>query len=315
MTPSTFNSAAFGGEGWQPRQTSTRDELGAIWAACGQDSEWKPLKSVLLHRPGPEILLADDPNAVQMLAPVDLARLQAQHDALAQAYRDAGVTVFYVEPDETPPPNLMFVADLLFMTPEGAILARPASRVRAGEERFIARRLAALGVPILHSVHGRATFEGADAMWLTPERALVADGLRTNPEGRAQAARTLQELGVETIPVGLPFGAMHLMGTLRIVDRDLAIAWPGRTPFAAVRALREQGYAVRFLPDEEEARQGFALNIVTLGPRRALMPAGNPITQRFFEDLGIECITVEVDELAKAAGAIGCLTGVLHREG
>jgi len=140
MTPAIFISAAYGGEGWQPRQTHTRDELGAIWAACGQDSEWKPLKGVLLHRPGPEILLADEPNAVQMLAPVDLARLQAQHDALAQAYCDAGVSVFYVEPDETPPPNLMFVADLLFMTPEGAILARPASRVRAGEERFIARR-------------------------------------------------------------------------------------------------------------------------------------------------------------------------------
>ena len=306
--------AAYGGEGWQPRLTSTREDLGALWAACGQESEWRPLKAVLLHRPGPEVLTDDDPNAVHMLAPIDLDRLQAQHDALAQAYRDAGVQVFYVDPDAAPPPNLMFVADLMFMTPEGAILARPASQVRAGEERFIARRLADLGIPILRSIHGRATFEGADAMWLTPDRALVADGLRTNPDGRAQVAATLQELGVETIPVGLPFGAMHLMGALRIVDQDLALAWPGRVPFAAVRALREHGYQVHFLPDEKETRQGFALNVVTLAPRKILMPAGNPVTQRFYESLGIECITVQVDELAKAAGAIGCLTGVLHRE-
>ena len=308
------NAAAYGGKGWQPRQTTTRDELGDLWGACGQDSEWAPLKTVLLHRPGDELARLDDPNRAQLLDRIDLLRLQAQHDALARAYRDAGVTVHYVEPEDTPPPNLMFVADLLFMTPEGAILARPASSVRAGEERHIARRLAALGIPILRSVHGRATFEGADAMWIDADTALVADGLRTNPDGGQQVAATLAELGAETISVGLPYGAMHLMGTLRIADRDLAIAWPGRVPFAAVRALRERGFAVKFIPDETEAVHGFALNFVTLGPRKILMPAGNATTQAFYENLGIECLTVQVDELTKAAGAIGCLTGVLKRE-
>jgi N-dimethylarginine dimethylaminohydrolase len=208
----------------------------------------------------------------------------------------------------------MFVADLMLLTPEGAVLARPASSVRAGEERFIARRLTDIGIPILRSVHGRATFEGADAMWISPNAVLVADGLRTNPDGRAQVAATLAEMGIEAIPVGLSYGAMHLMGTMRIADRDLAIAWPGRVPFAAVRALRERGFTVKFIPDEREAVQGFALNFVTLGPRKILMAAGNPITQAFYEDLGIECITVQVDELTKAAGGIGCLTGVLERE-
>jgi N-dimethylarginine dimethylaminohydrolase len=314
MPRSFFDAAAYGGKGWQPRDASTAEEIGHLWGACGQNSEWAPLESVLLHRPGPELLAADDPDAVQMLAAVDLSRLQAQHDVLAQAFDVAGVTVHYVEPDVTPPPNLMFVADLMVMTPEGAVLARPASRVRAGEERFVARRLAALGIPILRSVHGQATFEGADAMWLSSDRMLVADGLRTNPEGRAQVAATLAEMGIETLPVGLPYGAMHLMGTLRIVARDLAIAWPGRVPFAAVRALRQQGTIVQFLPDETEALYGFALNFVTLGPRKVLMAAGNPITRRYYESLGIECVTVTVDELTRAAGGIGCLTGVLERE-
>jgi arginine deiminase len=44
------------------------------------------------------------------------------------------------------------------------------------------------------------------------------------------------------------------------------------------------------------------------------MPSGNPVTRRFYERAGIDCVTVEVDELIKAAGGIGCLTGVLHRE-
>jgi N-dimethylarginine dimethylaminohydrolase len=107
---------------------------------------------------------------------------------------------------------------------------------------------------------------------------------------------------------------MHLMGQLRFADHDLAIGWPGRVPFAAVEALRARGHTVLFLPDEEEAVRGFALNFVTLGPRRILMAAGNPNTQAFLQEGGIACQAVEVDELVKAAGGIGCLTGILERE-
>lgn len=309
-----LKTAAYGGTGWSPRTASLRQEIGRVWGACGIGTEWSPLKAVLLHRPGPELEDLADPDAAQMLAPLDAGRARGQHDALAQAYRDAGVVVHYVEPAGTPPPNLMYVADLMFMTPEGAILGRPASTVRAGEERWVARRLADLGVPILRSVRGRGTFEGADALWVDPQTALVATGLRTNAEGAAQVAGLLQEMGVEVIQVGLPYGAMHLMGTLRFADRDLAIAWPGRVPYAAVEALRAHGHTVLFIPDEGEAVRGMALNFVTLGSRRILMAAGNPVTQAFYEDAGIACQTVEVDEIHKAAGGIGCVTGILERE-
>ncbi len=310
----TFRPAAYGGRGWSPRTASLLKEIGEIWAACGVVTEWSPLKAVLLHLPGAELEELANPNEAQMLAPLDVARVRRQHDALAQAYGDAGVAVHYVHPTEKPPPNLMFVADLMFMTAEGAILGRPASTVRAGEERFVAQRLASLGIPILRSVRGTGTFEGADAAWIDPETVLLTTGLRTNREGAAQVTSLLHEMEVEVVLVGLPYGAMHLMGQLRFADRDLAIGWPGRVPYAAVEALRARGYTILFLPDEEEALRGFALNFVTLGPRRILMAAGNPITQAFYEDAGITCRTVEVKELLKAAGGIGCLTGILERE-
>jgi arginine deiminase len=310
--PST--AAAYGGAGWSPRVTSLRQEIGGSWSACGLDAEWSPLAAVLLHRPGPELEGTADPDRAQMLDVLDADRARRQHDALSQAYRDAGVAVHYVEPPERPPPNLMFVADLLFMTPEGAIVGRPASVVRAGEERFVARRLAELGIPVLRTVRGTGTFEGADAAWLDPQTVLLATGLRTNPEGAAQVAGLLEEMGVAVVPVDLPYGTMHLMGQLRFADRDLAVAWPGRVPYAAVEALRADGYTVLFLPDEGEAVHGMALNFVTLGPRRILMPAANAVTQAFYEEAGIACQTVGVDELLKAAGGIGCLTGILQRE-
>ncbi len=249
-----------------------------------------------------------------MLDVPDPGLMQREHDALAQAYRTAGVEVRYVEPPVVPPPNQLFAADLLAMTPEGAILGRPASEVRAGEERWVARALAEMGIPILRSVSGAGAFEGADLMWLGPRRALLAQGLRTNEEGAAQVEGVLKELGVEVHRTHLPHGTMHLMGQLRIPDRGLAVAWPGRLPEDARDLLTQLGYTVCDIPDEDEARDGFALNFVTLAPRRILLPAGDPVTLAYFQDLGIECVTVDVGELTKAAGGIGCLTGILERE-
>ncbi len=309
---SDMERAAYGGPGWSARSRSLREEAGSVWSRFGLDTEWAKLKAVLLHRPGPE-LEVEDADASLMVSRPDVGRARAQHDALAGVYRAGGVDVWYVDPDEALP-NQLFVADTMVMTPDGAIVGRPASTVRAGEERRVAKRLAALGIPILRTVSGTGTFEGADAMWLDPGTVLLATGLRTNGEGALQVAAILREQDVDVVPVVLPVGTMHLMGVLRILDRDLAVGWAGRLPEAAVKALTERGFEVRFVPDELEARKGHALNLVVLGPRRIVMPAGNPVTQAFYEELGVACTAVAVDELTRAAGAIGCATAVLERE-
>jgi N-dimethylarginine dimethylaminohydrolase len=305
--------SAYGGDGWQPRSRPLSGELGSIWGRCGMCSEWQPLKAVLLHRPGAELTASADPKAVQMVAALDIGKAQAQHEQMAQAYGDAGVAVYFLTPGATPKPNQMFMADLMFMTPEGMILARPASDVRAGEERQAARALAELGIPIVRSISGQGTFEGADAMWLSPKKVMVGRGMRTNAEGVRQLRSVLGEMGVEVIDVDMPVGTMHLMGMLRIVDHSLALAWPVRLVYSALEALRDEGYRVEFLPEVEEAIHNAAFNFVTLGPRKILMPAGNPISQKFYESLDIECITTPTDELYKAAGSVGCLTGILER--
>ncbi len=306
--------AAYGGEGWQPRSRSLAAELGSIWGTCGVNSEWSPLKQVLLHRPGPELNASADPNAVQMVARVDVAKAQAQHDAIARAYQEHGVTVHYLEPPTVPKPNQMFCADLMFMTSEGCILARPASDVRAGEERYVAAALAREGVPIVRSISGHGHFEGADAAWITPAQVMVGHGMRTNRAAIEQMIALLGEQNVALLPVDMPVGTMHLQGMVRFADHDLALVWPLRLAYHAVEALRSAGYRVAFLPDVSESIHNAAFNFVTLGPRKILMAGGNPNTQQFYESLGIECVTVEVDELYKAAGAIGCLSGIVERE-
>ena len=71
-----FDAAAYGGAGWSPRTTSLRREMGTVWGPCGVATEWAPLRAVLLHRPGAELEAVSDPDQVQMLAPLDAARVE-----------------------------------------------------------------------------------------------------------------------------------------------------------------------------------------------------------------------------------------------
>ena len=126
--------------------------------------------------------------------------------------------------------------------------------------------------------------------------------------------RPYGESGIEVIAFDMPIGTMHLQGMLRFADHNLVLAWPVRLAYHAVETLKTAGYRVEFLPDVAESIHNAAFNFVTLGPRKILMAAGNPLTQRFYESLDIECVTVEGDELFKAAGSIGCLSGIMQRE-
>ncbi|MCP4877954.1 MAG: amidinotransferase [Gammaproteobacteria bacterium] len=312
---STFGTAAYGGDNWSQRIATHAEELGSVWSDCGIDSEWRELKSVLLHCPGEELNAAQkDPEAVQMLDAVDLGQAREEHAAMVEMYHSQNVQVHFVEPDLPCQPNLMFCADLFVMTPQGAIIARPASTVRTGEERWVARKLSALGMPILATLTGTATFEGADLMWVDEKTAIIGRGLRTNDQAISQIESLLSGLDIELIVVDSPFGIMHFMSLLRIVDHNLAICWPRRTPHHTVRTLQERGYEVKFPAFVDDPQSYRGINFVTLGPRRILMVGGIPKVQAYFEDLEIECLVTPTDELTKAAGNVGCLTGVLQRE-
>jgi len=305
--------AAYGGSNWVGRNSSLKQDIGKLWADCGICNEYSELEAVLLHTPGDELLSVSDPELFHMLETVDLKKAQTEHKNLKQAYKNLGVRVYDLKCDLLPPPNIMFLADLFFMTPEGAVLGRPASSVRSGEEVHVARTLSELKIPILKTIRGDGTFEGADAAWINAKTVIVGRGLRTNDSGIAQLTSILNEMGVDVIAVDLPHGTMHLMGMLRFFDNDLAVAWPKRLAYSAVKALNNAGIHVEFIPDEIEAVSGMALNVVTTGRKRILMPAGNPKTQSFYESLGVECQTIAVNELMKATGAVGCLTGILKR--
>jgi N-dimethylarginine dimethylaminohydrolase len=308
-------AATWGGSGFRDRQQTHAEEVvaGQRWHPCGCRSEYETLREVLLSRPGAEVEVEGDPDASLFLRRPDLGRLRKQTAALAALYESLGVVVRLFRPERTPPPNLIFQRDLFFMTPEGAILARPASAQRAGEERFAAEALAGLGVPILRTLTGEALFEGADALWVDPATVWIGLGRRTSRAGLEQVAAVLAEQGVEVVAGSVPEGAQHLLGVINVIDRRLAAVDAERLAPELDARLRAGGFELIELPPDAELREGRGMNFVTVGPRRVVMPSGCSGIRGRLEAEGVEVFEADVGEYLAAGGGPGCLTGILRR--
>jgi N-dimethylarginine dimethylaminohydrolase len=269
-----------------------------------------------MHRPGPELDPVNAQNHRDWLfpEPVDPARLRDQFDALVAAYRDLGVEVHLVEGQRLDRPNALFVRDLLFMTTEGAIVARPGHPRRRGEERAVAATLARMGVPILRTVAGEGTFDGASAMLVNPDVAIVGTSTRTNAEGADQVADQLARMGVRhVLRCTVPASQLHLDGVMAVVDRGLMVVNRWQMPFDLWQALEALEVRVVGVDAPDEVFH-LGLNMVAVAPGRVVMSSGYPKIRAVLEHEGVEAIEVDTSEIRKAGGAMHCLTGVIRRD-
>ena len=306
--------ATYGGPGWQERAGTHGEDVraGLVWRSCGVRSEVGILRQVVLAWPD-QALPPGDPNDSLMLAWPDPARLQAQAAAIGAFYQGQGVAVHWVRAPAAPP-NIIFQRDLLFMTPDGAVLARPGAGPRAGEVRWTAATLAAIGVPIVGVPRGTALLEGADALWLTPDLVMVGIGRRTNAAGAAFVAATVADLGAAVVRVTLPPGVQHLLGVVNCLDRDLAAVRADKVTEEIRGVLRAASIDTLACGPSRDVAEALGMNFVTLAPRRVVMPAGAPSVRDALRAAGVAVHELEIGEYVKAAGGLGCLTGILQRE-
>ncbi|QAT41839.1 dimethylarginine dimethylaminohydrolase family protein [Aminipila luticellarii] len=304
---------ALPGERWFPKETTLIEDMKSLWGDWGVCSEVEPLKAALMRRPGKEIENFDWA-AARFKASVSPEKIRAQHDALADIYRAHGVEVYYVEEAREDRPNAIFCRDLIFMTPEGAIVTRPAMEARRGEERYVAKKLADIGVPIIRTVCGGATFEGAMGLWIDRHTVVLASGVRTNREGYEMVESELKRMGVtDILHMQIPYGHAHIDGLLNMVSEDVAMIHASQVPYDVCNALKRKGIKLLECPSRVEAKEGLAINFVAIKPGQIVMAAGNPRSQELLEKNGIEVIPVEFDEVLKGYGSIHCCTGFLKR--
>jgi N-dimethylarginine dimethylaminohydrolase len=280
-------------------------------AKFGSQSMVAPLRTVLVRRPDASFAVSDPQSWGYTGAP-DLAAAQAEHDGLVALLRGSKVDVRYHELPQPKRADAIFVHDPAIVTDDGAIILRMGKELRRGEEASLAAGLEKLDVPILATLRAPATAEGGDLLWVRPDWLAVGQGFRTNPEGLRQLAGVLDEVGVKTERVPLPYfrgpeACLHLMSLISLVDEDLAVIYRRLLPVPFWRSLKDAGFDFVEVPEEEFERM--APNVLAVAPRDCIMLEENPVTLQRLEDAGCRVRTYVGNEISlKAEGGATCLT-------
>ncbi len=294
-----------------------RNDLKCLWGDWGLCSETSRLEAVLLREPGREIENVN-PIKARFREPItDPEKARKQHKQLAEAFKSNNVRVYYIEDMDVNCPNGYFVHDQFTMTPEGAILARPALKIRRGEIKYTAKTLISLNIPIIRTIHGYGLFEGADLIWINEETVVIGIGERTNIEGARQVIETLQTMGVkEFIKLPIPESQVHVDGLFNIISNDLALLSPWHVPSDFIKKIREYGFEIAEVKTLKEATVDLAANVIALEPNKIVMALnGAEETKKYLREIGVKIIEVDVSELMKGGGSVSCMTGRLKRAG
>lgn len=303
-------------------------ELEASWGrAWGLSNDVGRIRSILMHRPGPELAVVDPSKRIERIGsygdldehwyfqsedPPDVPAMQAQHDALVAALERRGVEIIYQEGVGDRMLKAVYTRDPLQMVKGGAIVNRMGTRIRRGEELVTTRTLAKHGIPILRTLNGSAVMEGGTFAWLNDRTAVIGCGVRVNREGARQVGEVLAAQGVELIVIDLVGYDIHLDVGFLMVDRDLALVSPMNLPHAFLQTLKDLGIdTVEITPEDD----GWIVNGLAVAPRELLIPEG--ASERTLEELDRKGVTWEVipyDKVQLNGGGLHCSTTPLIRD-
>src|SRR5438046_3786430 len=154
--------------------------------------------------------------------------MQAEHDQMVAALRSAGAEVVYVESARTDP-KAMYTRDNVVAVSGGAVVCRMGpvgakpGHGRRGEEAYVTRKVAELGMPILRTIHGSGLFEGGSFCWLNEHTALVGLSYGQNEEGVSQVEEVLAAQGVRLVQVDIAGTATNVVGETHCGSQDVTL--------------------------------------------------------------------------------------------
>jgi len=192
----------------------------------------------------------------------------------------------------------VFVEDVAVVLDEIAVITRPAVQARRSETMAVAQWLA--HVRPLRRIESPGTLEGGDVL-VVGRTIYVGASDRTNAAGTAQMRALVAPYGytVESIPVS---GCLHLKSAVTAVSDGTLLINPAWVP-----ADRFVGFSLIEVDPGEDC----AANAVALGGR-VIYPAAFPRTRARLEQEGLAVHPIEMDELAKAEGAVTCCSLIFN---
>ena len=227
---------------------------------------------------------------------IDIKRAREQHYGYTQALHSLSCHVVELPP-EPDLPDSVFVEDAAFILPEAAVITRPGAKSRRPETKSIADAL--LPHRPLIFIREPATLDGGDVLVLD-KQIYVGLSTRSNPAAVEQLQEQLARFGYRIYGVEMN-DCLHLKSAVTRIDQSSLLinpAWVDPQHF-------EYFHLVEVAPGEPHAA-----NILMIGAK-GIYPDAFPETQEKLMSHGVELITVDVSELAKAEGAVTCCSLIL----
>lgn len=195
-------------------------------------------------------------------------------------------------------PDAVFVEDAAVVLDELAVLTRPGAPSRRREVESVAEALAPLRP--LARIERPGTLDGGDVLRLGATL-YVGRTTRSNDAGIAQLAAAVAAFGYEVRPVEVR-GCLHLKTAVTELAPGLLLLrsdWVDAEPFAALERV------------EVHPEEPFGGNILRVG-ERLIYARSFPRTLERIRSRGLEVLTVDASELAKAEGGVTCCCLILE---
>lgn len=231
--------------------------------------------------------------------------------------KNEGVAIQYFSADENLSIDSIYCRDASIATDFGMILCNMGKLGRAKEPASHKDEFTQKGIKVLGEIKSPGTLEGGDVAWLDDKTLAVGHTYRTNEEGIRQLKEMLEPNGIKVLVAELPHykgisDVFHLMSILSPVDKDLAVVYSPLMPIKFRNELLNRGFEFVEVPDEEFESMG--CNVLAIAPRKCMMVAGNPVTEKGLRDAGCEVHIYKGAEISvKGGGGPTCLTRPLMR--
>lgn len=248
----------------------------------------------ILRRPG--VNYADGLTRVDLGVP-SLAQVMAQHERYCAALRECGLELTILEADERYPDGT-FVEDAAVLLPDAAMITRPGADSRQGEVIAIDGALRG-HYSSFERIEAPGTLDGGD-ICEADRHVFIGLSHRTNEEGAAQLTRWLEEHGYSASTV-------DIRGMDSILHLKSGIAWLGDHRLLVIEELADHPAFAGIEQVVVEPDEMYAANAIRVNDH-VLIASGYPKLQAHLEDLGYDCIALDMSEYAKMDGGLSCLS-------
>jgi dimethylargininase len=229
--------------------------------------------------------------------PIDLEVARAQHHEYVNALAEAGCQIIEL-PAENDLPDSVFVEDVAFILPEVAVITRPGADSRKPETKSIIPALSPYR-PLVHIVEP-ATVDGGDVLVLG-KNIYIGNSTRSNQESIDQMQNLLDNYGYRVIRVEM-HDCLHLKSAVTKVDDHTLLINPN---------WLDTSHFKGFDWIEVDPTEPLAANCLPVNGR-IIFPVIFPKTRVRLEACGCKVQPVNVDEIAKAEGAVTCCSLIVH---